>query len=221
MVIFSSFMWCCQATSSKILPNHISTHTNKNSSSHLLRSLHTTYHSSTTQRCICHFRWPWSSSPSFSPRVAFLPHSLGKHHPSPPGWGSHCPGPTNSWPQRCNKIPMDEDKLLKWYIVLYTPPQKKIRILSKWPELKGYKGSSLSPLYQCILFRIYISMNHRDFLHRKTGRLLHGIVRQDRCQHDGAAGVRETTLLGVREGAMARHPKCLAPVDGQKVDGLF
>lgn len=54
------------------------------------------------------------------------------------------------------------------------------------------------------------------FFTHKTGRLLHGIVRQDRCQHDGTAGARETTLLGVREGAMARHPKCLAPVDGQK-----
>ncbi len=123
MVISYKFMWCCQTTSSKILPNHIWTHTNKNSSSyHLLKSLRTTY---PKMYPIC-FRWPWSSSPSFVPHVAFLPHSLGKHHRSPPGWGSHCPGPTNSWPQ-CAKFRKDKDKLLKWYTILFTHP-KKIRI---------------------------------------------------------------------------------------------
>jgi len=127
MMISCRFMWCCQTTSSKILPNHIPTHTNNNLIIISSFKISANNLSFINPKIYHHFRWPWSSSPSFSPRVAFLPHSLGKHHPSPPGWGSHCPGPTNSWPPAVrSKIPHgsrgEAVKMISCFI--HTPKQK-------------------------------------------------------------------------------------------------
>lgn len=207
----------------KILPNHISTHTHTNNnliifSFFKISAYNLSFINHPKMYPIC-FRWPWSSSPSFSPRVAFLPHSLGKHHRSPPGWGSHCPGPTNSWPQRCNKIPMDEDKLLKWYIVLYTPQQKFESYLNgqSWKVIKDFHFHTFTNA-SCLVSNI--SMNHLDLFPQNwtpspwnSAPRPMSTLRRRRRQRD-----HDARRQGRRDGAPSKVP---GTSWWSKVDGLF
>ena len=195
-------MWCCQTTSSKLLPNHISTHTNK---THLLifqdLCIQPIIHQpkdvsrlSMTLKFFCKFFATRRISATFTRKASSVSTWMRFSLPRP-----------NKL--MASALQNSHGRGQAVWLIYNTHPKK-------WPELKSYHR--IFTFYQSIIFLyLYLHEPPGSFTH-KTGRLLHGIVRQDRCQHYGAAGARETTLLGVREGAMARHPKCLAPVDGQK-----
>lgn len=148
------------------------TPTTTSSSSHLLRSLHTTYHSSTTQRCI----------PTFDDLEVLLQvfrhasHFCHIHSESiirldldevltAQAQQTHGLSGATKFPWTRTSCLID--------ILFYTHPKKSNLIRDT-----GYRITEISQswkvitdlhfhLFQCIMFSIYISMNHRDFLHTK------------------------------------------------------
>ena len=143
-----------KTTSSKILPNHIWTHTNNN------LIILTSFKSLTIQRCI-----PSATFDDLEVLLQVFRHaSHFCHIHSESIIGLDLDEVLTAQAQQTHglsgaKIPMDEDKLLKWYIALYAP-QKKIESNKEYGDTGYTNGQSwkvikdFSPFYQCIMFSI-------------------------------------------------------------------